>query len=120
MTTPLPPVISAYFAAAEHDNVDALVDCFTADAVVIDEDAEWRGQAEIRRWRETVATKFEYTLEVRNARPRPEIDGDERINVQTHLEGNFPGGAVDLDYGFALRGELISALEIVPTSSEQP
>lgn len=69
MTTSLPPFISRYFTAAEHDDVDALVGCFTDDAVVTDEGRTWHGHAEIRRWRENVATAYEYTLEVLGAEP---------------------------------------------------
>jgi hypothetical protein len=34
--------------------------------------------------------------------------------VGTHLEGDFPGGAVDLSYRFTLRGGQIARLEIGP------
>ena len=40
----------------------------------------------------------------------------QRLAVYTHLEGNFPGGQVDLTNRFTLRGDLITALEIVPTA----
>jgi len=33
-----------------------------------------------------------------------------------HLEGNFPGGQVDLTNRFTPRGDLIMGLEIVPTA----
>ena len=34
--------------------------------------------------------------------------------MYTHLEGNFPGGTVDLTNRFGLRDGLIARLEIVP------
>ena len=34
MTNPLPPIISRYFTAADDGDIDALVGCFTPDAVV--------------------------------------------------------------------------------------
>ena len=43
MTISLPPVISDYLAASERGDLDALVACFADDAVVLDEDQEWRG-----------------------------------------------------------------------------
>jgi ketosteroid isomerase-like protein len=67
MTTSLPTVISDYLAAADRGDLDALVACFTDDAVVLDEDQEWRGQAGLRQWRETVANAYDYTVEVRGA-----------------------------------------------------
>ena len=34
--------------------------------------------------------------------------------VTNHLEGDFPGGTVDLRYRFVLRDDLISRLDIAP------
>ncbi len=48
----LPAVISDYLAASNHADTDAIVACFTPDALVIDEDRRWRGTEAIRRWRE--------------------------------------------------------------------
>ena len=63
MTHSLPTIISDYMAASDSGNVDAIVACFTDDAVVVDEDQEWRGRPKIREWRERVATAYEYTVE---------------------------------------------------------
>ena len=78
-----------------------------------------RGRAEIREWRERVATAYEYTVEVRGAVPLGQVDGVERHDVYTHLEGNFPGGTVDLTNRFGLRDGSIARLEIVPTASAE-
>ena len=120
MTTSLPTIISEYFTASNGESVDAIVACFTDDAVVYDEDKEWRGLASIREWRENVATAYEYTLEVRGAVPRGRLDGVERHDVYIHLEGNFPGGTVDLTCRFGLRDGHIARLEIVPTETPEP
>ena len=39
--------------------------------------------------------------------------------MYTHLEGNFPGGTVDLTDRFGLRGGRIGSLEFVPTQADQ-
>src|SRR5262245_59174717 len=117
MTTRLPPRIAAYFTAADREDLDGMLDCFAPDAVVIDEDAEWQGRAEIRRWRATVATKYQYTVQIRSVDAKGQTDRDERFDVQTHLEGNFPGGEVDLEYRFLLRDDQIGRLEIVPNNA---
>ena len=39
----LPPVVSNYLAASDRDDIDAIVACFTEDAVVLDEDRHWLG-----------------------------------------------------------------------------
>ena len=111
----LPPVVSNYLAASDRD-IDAIVACFTEDAVVLDEDRHWRGADAIRQWRESVATAYEYTVAIVGSHALSEVDGAQRYEVYTHLEGNFPGGQVDLTNRFTLRGDLIAALEIVPTA----
>ena len=113
----LPPVISAYLAASDRGDAEALVRCFAQNAVVVDEGQEWRGTAAIRRWRETVATAYDYTVQVTGAKAVGEVDGVERHNVYLRLEGNFPGGEVDLTDRFALRAGRIARLEIVPTEA---
>jgi hypothetical protein len=120
MTVFLPAIISRYLDASDRRDADSCVACFTEDAVVIDEDKEWRGHAGIRRWRTTLATAYEYTVEVLGAAALGEVDGVERLDVFSHLEGNFPGGTVDLTNRFGLRDGLIASLEIVPTERTEP
>ena len=110
----LPPVICDYLAASERGDVGAIVACFAPDGLVVDEDRTWRGAAEIRQWRGSVATAYEYTTELIGAKTLGEADGVARIDVYTHLEGNFPGGKVDLTDHFAVRGGRIVRLEIRP------
>src|SRR5580765_1410153 len=118
MTISVPSIISDYLVASDRGDLDALVACFTEDAVVFDEDREWRGRAGIRQWRENVATAYEYTVEVRDAAALGLVEGVQRHDVYTHLEGNFPGGTVDLTNRFALRDERIASLQIVPSQPE--
>ena len=112
----LPAVVSNYFAASDRDDIDAIVECFSEDAVVRDEDRHWRGAQAIRQWRESVATAYEYTVALIGSQALGEVDGGQRYAVYIHLEGNFPGGQVDLTNRFTLRGERIVGLEIVPTA----
>ncbi len=46
-----------------HDT-DALLACFTADAVVTDEEQEYHGLAQIRAWREKTDEQYHYTVAV--------------------------------------------------------
>ena len=115
----LPPVICEYLAASDGGDADAVVRCFAQDAVVVDEGREWRGTAPIRRWRATAATAYQYTVQVTGAKAPGEADGAERHDVHLRLEGNFPGGQVDLTDRFALRGGRIASLEIVPAEARR-
>jgi len=83
----------------------------------VDEGREWRGTAAIRRWRATVATAYQYTVQVTGTEAAGEADGAGRHHVHVRLEGNFPGGQVDLTDRFALRGGRIAGLEIVPAQA---
>ena len=118
-TGALPPVISEYLAASDRGDAEAVAGCFAEDAVVADEGREWRGTAAIRRWRATVATAYQYTVQVTGAEALGEADGAERHDVHVHLEGNFPGGQVDLTDRFALRDGRIASLEIVPAEARR-
>lgn len=106
--TLLPDVISRYYDSATSGDIDTLVGCFTADAHVRDEERDYVGSAAIRTWREGVATRFTYTTEITGVDPLDE----HTYLVHTHLEGDFPGGVVDLDQRFTVRDDLISELVI--------
>jgi ketosteroid isomerase-like protein len=106
MTTP--DVINRYIAAAAAQQLDEIAACFTEDATVLDEGKTYRGRAEIRTWREELVSKYVYTVKVLGSEP----DGADKYIVSTLVEGNFPGGRVELKYRFALRGDEIQSLEI--------
>jgi uncharacterized protein (TIGR02246 family) len=106
--TSVPDVITRYFVAQTARDFDSLLTLFAEDAVVIDEGRTRRGASEIRAWRENVATAYEYTTELRDVMASP----DGKYIAQVHLEGNFPGGTVDLRYRFTIDGDAIRELEI--------
>jgi hypothetical protein len=108
MAMPTPDVITRYFAAQSGRDFDTLVSLFTDDGVVIDDGKTWTGSSEIRAWRDTAASAYEYTTEVRDSKPI----NDNGFSARVRLEGNFPGGVVDLDYRFFLDGDRIRKLEI--------
>jgi len=103
-----PDVISKYYAAADEGNLDAVIACFDPEAHVLDENEHYRGLVEIRRWRETVAYRFTYTTEITGTQQTSETE----YTVSTHLEGDFPGGVVDLEQRFTVQGGLIVELLI--------
>ena len=103
----LPTPISGYFMARRAFDVDAMLAPFDENAIVQDEDVEYRGVAAIRAWIEETTRKYRATAEPKDAK---EIVG--AIVVSALVSGNFPGSPILLDHVFALTGAKISRLEI--------
>jgi ketosteroid isomerase-like protein len=117
MTTPisiqpdqLPSTIRDYLAARQTRDTDAALRAFAPSAVVVDDGTTYRGAEEIRRFLSRAGTQFTYTTTLVAAERT-----DEEHWVATHrLEGDFPGGVVDLRSLFTLTGDLITRLVIAP------
>jgi ketosteroid isomerase-like protein len=107
MTT-TPDVISRYYDAAAAGELDALIACFQIDAHVLDEGQHFHGVEAIRGWREGLASRFTYTTTITGT----EQTSPDRYVVSTHLEGDFPGGVVDLEQAFTVSDDLIAELLI--------
>jgi ketosteroid isomerase-like protein len=105
-TIALPTPIASYFAA-DTANAEAVVRCFSEDAVVVDEDRTHRGPAAIARWKADATAQYQYTSEPLSV----EASGRETI-VIARVTGNFPGSPVTLRYRFTLAGDAIARLEI--------
>jgi ketosteroid isomerase-like protein len=108
--TATPEVVTRYFDSTARQDLETMVGLFTEDAVVIDEGHTYRGTAEIRGWKDGVASKYEYTTTLISS----EHTGDDTYLLVNRLEGNFPGGVVDLKFRFAVAGDKIRHLEIAP------
>lgn len=106
MSITLPGPVAAYFAADQNDG-DAVAQCFTEDAVVIDEHQTHACRDGIRRWKAAASAKFSYTTD-----PFAVSEKDGQTVVTAHVSGNFPGSPVDLRYAFVLEGGKIARLEI--------
>jgi ketosteroid isomerase-like protein len=101
--------LDAYFAAKNRHDVDAMLDCFAQDAIVLDEARERRGKTAIRQWIEETTRKYRVSVEVLDA---SESEGNSV--VAGLVSGNFPGSPVKLRYAFALSDGRIVRLEIKP------
>jgi len=104
----LPKPIAKYFAADRGDT-NAVAECFTENAVVVDENHTYTGRQAIRRWRESATKRYKYT-----SKPIASEDQSGKTVVITRLTGDFPGSPVDLRYVFELDGDRIALLEITP------
>jgi SnoaL-like domain len=105
-TLNLPDPIAAYFAA-DRRGADAVVRCFTTQAVVKDEGRTHTGLDAIRAWKAAAATAYSYTIV-----PMALEQSDGHHVVTGRVSGNFPGSPIDLRYRFRLERGLIDSLEI--------
>ena len=69
-----------------------------------------QARREIRGWLSGAPVSFEYTRTLIDV----STTGPDTWLVTNHLEGNFPGGEVDLRYQFQLQGDRIAKLVIEP------
>jgi len=103
-----PEIVTRFIKAAAERDYEAVAACFTQDAVVEDESQSHIGREAIRRWQEATRARWEYTVTATGGRP----DADGEYVVSAHLSGNFPGAEADVEYRFALQGDLIARLRI--------
>ena len=106
--TGLPRTIADYLTAHRTRDADTAITCFTNDAAVTDDGKTYHGTAGIRTWLDRSARDHTYTIELTGAE---KID-EQHYNAINHLEGDFPGGIVDLHFRFTLRDERIARLVI--------
>jgi len=106
----LPETITRYLRAHHDHDTATAVTAFTSDAAVTDDGRTYRGTTAIEQWLNRSATEFTYTIELTDAQ---QIEPAHYVATH-HLEGNFPGGSVDLRYQFSLRDDLIERLVIEP------
>ena len=117
MTTPtsiyaeqLPATVRDFLTAHVARDADAALRAFTLTAVVVDDGTTYRGTEEIRRFLSKAGAEYSYTTELVGAQ---RVDHAHWV-ATNRLEGDFPGGVVDLGYRFAVDGDLIAELVIAP------
>ena len=93
----LPAAITAYFARLNDADKRAAINVFSPDAVVTDDGHTYRGREGILRWLGSAASEYSFT----STRLSTRITGA-TVTVTTRLEGNFPGGIIDLRNIFTL------------------
>jgi hypothetical protein len=110
-TETVPPVVARYLRAqGEEAGSHSVVEAFTTDARVTDEGIDYDGRDGIRAWLDKTGSEYTYTTALTGQRQ----DGPHQWTVLAHLEGDFPGGVVDLRYRFSLDQDRISRLIIAP------
>ncbi len=106
----LPEAITKYLVARGQHDLETTAAIFAADAAVTDEGHTHHGRDEIRDWLGRSGSEYTYTTTLIAA---TKVD-DAHYTVVQHLEGDFPGGVVDLQFRFTLRNQEIAELVIEP------
>ena len=106
----VPQAITIYQAAHDRRDVRTALAQFAADARVVDDGRTYEGISGVESFLRNAASEYTYTRTLIAA----EEIGPDRWRVTNHLEGNFPGGHVDLSYEFLLIAGLIAGLTIAP------
>jgi ketosteroid isomerase-like protein len=108
MTLSLPIVLQRYFEAQNAHDIEAMVDCFTPDAVVRDEGRNITSPEGIRAWMKDTSAKYRIAAEPIESRVETGL-----TVVVAKVSGNFPGSPANLTYLFGLAADgRISALEV--------
>lgn len=106
----VPEIVKRYFELDAERDIEGIVALFMDDATVVDEGEARNGLEPIRGWRTGAASEYEYTTTITGS----EALGNEQYRVTARLEGNFPGGTVDLNHDFTVADDRIRRLEIAP------
>ncbi|MGF7162580.1 hypothetical protein FHS85_004234 [Rhodoligotrophos appendicifer] len=109
MAIKLPKAVAAYFEADGSRDAESVSQCFIDAAVVKDDGTTYSGREAIRSWKAATSTQYSYTVE-----PFSITSEGRHVVVTSHLVGDFPGSPIDLRYVFALEGEKIAELTIIP------
>lgn len=96
-TVELPAAVHGFVDGWQSGDADRVEALFTEDATVTDEGRTHRGKAEISTWIRNTINLFSTTLTFLGGR---EVNG--MVGASYRLEGDFPGGVVNLEYQFHL------------------
>lgn len=91
----LSPMVTRYFELMAGPDKTRVVEVFSPDATVTDDGRTYRGRDAILGWLSGPASEFTLT----STRLSAEQTGPKAL-VVVRLEGDFPGGRVDLSYAF--------------------
>ena len=103
----LPAVLQTYVDSSNRHDVQAILSCFSNDAIVQDEAHEYRGRKEIEDWIATTIEKYKFQIKPLNV-----SNADVETVVAVEVSGTFPGSPITLDYRFTITGDKISSLTI--------
>jgi ketosteroid isomerase-like protein len=106
----LPEIIERYQRAHDRGDTSGALAAFAPDATVVDDGRRSVGHDEIAAWLTDTANAFTYTRTLLAA----EAEGPTTWLVTNRLDGDFPGGTVELRYRFTIVDDRITELHIAP------
>ncbi|WP_210650422.1 DUF4440 domain-containing protein [Nocardioides sp. SYSU D00065] len=109
-TTQLPAPVRTFLDAHAARDTERAARTFAATAEVVDDGRTFRGTAEVLDFLRGAGAEYTYTTELIDAQ---RVDDAHWVAVN-RLEGDFPGGVVELRYRFTLVDGLIAELVIAP------
>jgi hypothetical protein len=104
---PLPPPIAAYYHASDVFDSTLLADCFTADALLYDEDEEFLGPEVISGHILKANREAKVTVDIMRF-----VEDNADLVVTAMLQGEFEGSPLPLDFHFTLEDGKIKTLNI--------
>lgn len=106
----LPAAVREYFTRVDGGDKAEAIDVFAPDALVEDDGHTYRGRDEILGWLTGAASEYTYTSTWLSAEATSDT-----ATVVIRLEGDFPGGVVDLRYMFTTTADgQVGTLSIAP------
>jgi ketosteroid isomerase-like protein len=109
-STDLPPEVASYLAAQAAGDLAVMAAAYASDAVVVDDGKTYNGRDDVAAWLERSSIEYNYTITTLDT---VAVDG-RHVAVLRHLDGDFPGGTVNLWFRFTLKDHLIEKLVIEP------
>lgn len=107
MNRDLPLIIRKYVEASNRHDVQAILSCFSNDAVVHDEREALHGKKAIEGWIAKTIEKYKFRFKPLNLR-----DQESQVVVTIQVSGTFPGSPVTLDYKFKVDNDKIDSLAV--------
>jgi hypothetical protein len=107
MSIQLPAAIEQYIQIANSGALEAVPECFAADAIVRDEGQTYEGVAAIRSWMAATKKKYGHTVTPLELAER----GGQSV-LKARLAGSFPGSPITVNFNFVLAAGKIRALAI--------
>jgi ketosteroid isomerase-like protein len=104
-------LIATLVRAMNAHHSDAVVACFTDQAVVRDEGREHRGSPAIKAWITDAFQKYQFKVEVMQV-----SDGEEEIAFNARVSGTFEGSPIELLHKLSIKNGKIVSLTITPAA----